>query len=399
MVSDSKDINPRTIRAHNLGTGSVTTAKVGKKIIHTEAADPTVASDAGTGYEVGSLWNNTSSGEIFICASSSEEDANWKGQDGNNINDPFKLQGSTYGFYMGGDGPVRSDKITRFTFASPQDASDVAEMAFHRTQIYDGSLRNETHAFITGGYTYGGYGPNPGGRYDTIERFSLTTPFTGADVGEMTEAKDMGINLTDGVTGLLVGGGTPGIIDKIEQFTLGGSPITATDTSSELARAHKNMGGVSDAPAAKGYMVGGDGPSSPAAESTIESIPIGIAPGGSTSDHGELTMNWAAQGGGCSPTHGYSVGGYSPPASPSNVTNIEKFSFTAPANGTDVGELTANKADPAVCQSTTALYSCLGIIGGTVQDVIEEIPYATDSNGTDVGEAVDALRHGSATEV
>ena len=74
MVSDSKDITPRTIRAHNIAANAITTAKVGKKIIHTASADPTTAADAGTGYEVGSLWNNTSSGEIFVCTDSSEED-------------------------------------------------------------------------------------------------------------------------------------------------------------------------------------------------------------------------------------------------------------------------------------------------------------------------------------
>ena len=86
MVSDSKDITRRTVRAHNLGAGSVTTAKAGKKIIHTEAADPTTAADAGTGYAVGSVWNNTASGEIFVCTDSSEEDSTWYGQEGENIN-------------------------------------------------------------------------------------------------------------------------------------------------------------------------------------------------------------------------------------------------------------------------------------------------------------------------
>ena len=75
MVSDSKDITPRTIRAHNLGAASITTAKAGKKIIHTASADPTTAADAGTGYAVGSVWCNTSSGEVFVCTDSSEEDS------------------------------------------------------------------------------------------------------------------------------------------------------------------------------------------------------------------------------------------------------------------------------------------------------------------------------------
>ena len=32
MVSDSKDITPRTIRAHNIAANAITTAKVGKKL-------------------------------------------------------------------------------------------------------------------------------------------------------------------------------------------------------------------------------------------------------------------------------------------------------------------------------------------------------------------------------
>ena len=77
---------PRKYFAHNLSTGAVTTAKVGKKIITTNSGDPAASNDTGEGYIVGSMWLNTSTGQQFICTKITAEDATWFGQKGDNIN-------------------------------------------------------------------------------------------------------------------------------------------------------------------------------------------------------------------------------------------------------------------------------------------------------------------------
>ena len=81
---------PKKYFDYNLASGAVTTAKVGKKIITTDSGDPALSNDTGEGYIVGSMWLNTTSGEQFVAVSVGAEDANWKGQKGNNINDPVQ---------------------------------------------------------------------------------------------------------------------------------------------------------------------------------------------------------------------------------------------------------------------------------------------------------------------
>ena len=250
---------------------------------------------------------------------------------------------------------------------------------------------------MCGGFTSPGYGSNPGGRYDVIGRVSLTSPYAETDVGEMTETKDTGSSLTDGTKGLLCGGQTgPNThTDMIEQFTLGGSPITATDTSSELSGAINASASVSDAPAAKGYIMGGQlSPPAPT-QSTIEGIPIGISPGGSTSDYGELSASFRESAGAGSPTHGYNWMGQNP----SYVNAIEKFPFATSGSTTDVGELSQAMANTAGCQGPAFLLSmgAQGPLGSL--DRIDKVTYPSDAGGTDVGNLVDALMHGYGTEV
>ena len=161
MGKDYIETIPRKVKDAEIASDSIDHTAIADSFIKTDSGDPAASNDTGEGYIVGSLWFNTTSGEQFVATSVSAEDAVWYGQLGEVINPPFTLEGSTYGFYVGGDGPVRSDKITRLTFAAPSDASDVAEMIGHRTNLTKGSCRNTTHSFITGGYTYSGYGSNP----------------------------------------------------------------------------------------------------------------------------------------------------------------------------------------------------------------------------------------------
>jgi len=389
---------PDQIQTHEIKDATLEVGKFSKKVVHVAAGAPAASNDTGEGYEQGSIWVDSTNGDMYVCTDHSAEDASWANMEGDDINPPFTLQGSTYGFYVGGDGPVRSDKVTRLTFAAPNDASDQAEMIGHRTNLFKGSCRNETHSFITGGYTYPGYGSNPGGRYDQIERMSLTAPYAGADVGEMTLARDLGSSLTDGTKALLVGGtgGSPAVRqDVIEQFTLGGSPITASDTSSELSGASRAHAGVSDSASAKGYIAGGTSPPGSTFD-TIEGVPIGIAPGGSTSDYGELSSAWQGGGGSQSSTHGYIMGGYSPSA----TDNIEKYPFGTSGSVTDVGEMSQAMGNPAGCQGPSNIFILGGISNpGVTQNRIDKFSYPSDANASDVGNLVDALHYGYGTEV
>ena len=86
-----------------------------------------------------------------------------------------------------------------------------------------------------------------------------------------------------------------------------------------------------------------------------------------------------------STTHGYtSSGGFAPPSGVLGSNVIDKFSFSADGNATDVGDLTVSRYGAAGQSSTTHGYSS----GGTHNplSVIDKFPFSTDANATDVGD-------------
>ncbi len=77
---------------------------------------------------MGSIWVNTSTGQQFIATSVSAEDATWYGQEGDIINEPFKIQGSTSGFnYCWSDPGAYPNVINKLSFTSDGDSTDVGE--------------------------------------------------------------------------------------------------------------------------------------------------------------------------------------------------------------------------------------------------------------------------------
>ena len=84
-----------------------------------------------------------------------------------------------------------------------------------------------------------------------------------------------------------------------------------------------------------------------------------------------------------SSTSGYASSGYAPLLAPPNVNTIDKFSFSADGNATDVGDLTAGKYGATGQSSAESGY----VSGSSVKaNVIEKFPFATDANATDVGD-------------
>lgn len=83
-----------------------------------------------------------------------------------------------------------------------------------------------------------------------------------------------------------------------------------------------------------------------------------------------------------------SVSGYSSAGgSPAGVSNvIDKFSFAADGNATDVGDLTQGKFSPAGQSSTLSGYVSGGINADISLNVIEKFPFSSDSNASDVGD-------------
>ena len=73
---------------------------------------------------------------------------------------------------------------------------------------------------------------------------------------------------------------------------------------------------------------------------------------------------------------GYALGGV--------VNTIDKFSFAADGNATDVGDLTVARFGPSGQSSTASGYSSGGHPNRFT--TIDKFPFAADANATDVGD-------------
>ena len=125
-----------------------------------------------------------------------------------------------------------------------------------------------------------------------------------------------------------------------------------------------------------GYISGG------AFGGIIEKFPF--ASDGNSASVGNLSNDRGYAAGQNSSTHGYNSGGHDRAAggtsSPINI--IEKFTFASDNNGTDVGDLTLARQSPAGQSSTDNGYAS----GGWPTDVIDKFPFSSDSNSTDIGD-------------
>ena len=390
MVSDSKDINPRTVRAHNLGTGSVTTAKAGKKIIHTEAADPTSASDAGTGFEVGSLWNNTSSGEVFICTNSSEEDSVWFGQEGENINLVQFTAGSATGYTIGGYNAGKKDTIYSLSLTSDASAVDTGE-ELTVARYNNAGAKSATNFFSSGDY--------PGGPGDThaIDAYTISSPHTYSDWGEITVDTSSTASTTghNNDTYAWTVGGYPTGNDTIQKYVTV-SAANSTDVG-EYPVGIRNAVGATDSISGYGYVFAGDTPS-PAQVGEIARF--SLTSDGNAADVGNLTQVTGHTSCGPEASYAFIVEGNDPRAA---WDDLNRLAWTSSGDATDVGEVSrvmnSAKDNPSI-HNSTHWYQVGGYTHPATAyvDTVDKISYTSPYPLTDVGEIGDSsLYHATAS--
>ena len=77
---------PDLITGDDIGSNVLDHTLVADSFINVNSSDPDVGNDTGQGYVAGSLWVNSTSGEVFQAVGVGAEDAVWLGQEGENIN-------------------------------------------------------------------------------------------------------------------------------------------------------------------------------------------------------------------------------------------------------------------------------------------------------------------------
>ena len=393
MGKDYIETIPRQVKDAELASDAIDHTAISDSFIYLNSGDPAASNDTGEGYVLGSLWVNTTSGQQFICTATTAEDATWINQEGDDVNPPFVMQGTTYGWVAAGGtdpgGPAYygSNNITRFSFTAPESGTAVGELSFNNQAANNGSMRSDTLALVIGGYqshpsAYPGHQPGSAGTVDTMDSFTFTSPSTVTDIGEYGVAVSATASTTDGTTGFVMGGDNNSSV-KTDVTTR--MPLTSPHPMSDNGELSAVTGqGVGLTDLTYAFRVAG---SSPPSMDTVEKMAFATTSGPFT-DVGEISRATHGLGGCNGPTKGFVAGGGPPPLTARS--DMETFTFASPFTSVDVGELDSQRAYTFGCSSTDYGF----FVGGAgpasdsvTVDTISTIPWSATSGGsTDFGE-------------
>ena len=382
------ETTPDIITGDDIGTNVIDHTIVADSFINVAASDPTVGNDTGSGYVVGSVWVNSSSGQVFQAIDVTAESSVWVNQEGDDINnDPFN--GTNYGFSIGGYGPAGGgdlkDIIDRISFSSPHDASDYGEITTAGYKYGSFTDAAKSKGFICGGST------PPGNTPSEVATFNFTgSPIGVVDVGDLlqTNTADPSLQCQTPSLGILGGGvnyppgGGDNIIDTIQTFSNGTSPFTALDSGAEMATSSGFWDGSVGSDNENSYVYYHNSPSS------LERFSMGITTGTAT-DVGEFSVSKNSSCGSGSDTEWGVAGGGN-----SNVTSdFHKMSYSSSASASDVGEMQRSMRNGHSCSDNTHMYIMGGHSGypgntNPTVDQVDQISWTSPGSSANVGEMV-----------
>ena len=306
------------------------------------ASDPTVSTNPAGG--VGTQWNNTTSGEVYICTDATAGANVWTnvGAGSGDIRPLHPDTGENNGYAMGGwplSGPFGT--IDKYSYSSDGNATKVAD-------LQDREASGSQHSTLTHGY-YGGGLINNSTITDTIQRFQFSND---------SDAVDTTQNLLTAYAGWYYGS-------------------CQSDTYA--------------------YVHGGKAPYTSPANDSIDVIQkFQFNTSNNATDVGNLYATTSSNAGANSLTHGYAAGGYQVTGgSASRIRVIQKWPFASDTNATDVGDIQQGAYGCSGCTTTTHGYSLGGHDGSSFSNIIEKYSYAADGNATDVGNMTEANMPGT----
>ncbi len=254
----------------------------------------------------------------------------------------------TDGFVLGGDdGTIpKTSQIEKFPFSiSSGSATDVGDLNQARS---GGSGHQSTDAAFAAGGSYS---------YSTESAIIDKVPFvqtsgTATNVGSLQNAGYRHTGYSDPINqnGLVVSGSrdtpTPYYLTSIRKFPFAITSGTTSDTGGNLSKHIQNASNVQST--TTGFVAGGQTYSppmpTPSPINDIHKFPFAIGSGTAT-DIADLNLATRAyMAGSNSPTAGFLAGGLSPPASPTNLSDIQKLPFAISSGTTSsTGDLTVGK--------------------------------------------------------
>ena len=386
---------PDQIQTHEIKDATLEKGKFSKKVVHVAAGAPVKTNDTGEGYEQGSIWVDSTNGDMYICTDHSAENSTWQNMEGDDIN-LFLFQAATAvgraGGFQDGSGVTplyQTSQIQRMAIASEGDSTDIGELSTPTgTKAFQGGVAKDGYP---ASYAYKATGVNshPGNEpVGEMIRFATSSPSSSGDIGEMSNKHAFGGSACNSSNWFVYGGGNAATSpsapysNQIEKVTFAAS-ASASDSGGDLSPTNlARFLAYTDASNDRGYFSGGYVNNPPGPETnTIAYFPLGISSGNET-DHAESTNTHSQTGCNNSSTHGYIIGNFP------TVTDIHKFTFASPNTNTDVGDLIGASYEQAGSSAPDTGYA-MG--GGTYPpsqsiDTIQKFSYTSDGNASDVGE-------------
>tara|TARA_Y100000590_G_scaffold47747_2_gene50577 strand:- start:6929 stop:8092 length:1164 start_codon:yes stop_codon:yes gene_type:complete len=334
----------------------------------TNANDPATDTNPGTG--VGTVWVNSTSGEIFICTDATTDANVWTNVGGGSDDvAPFTFQGLTHGYHAGGllTGSNWTAVIDKFAFASNTTAASHGNLSEAR-QISMGS------SSATDGFTAGGNN-NSWSQQTSIDKWSFSSNTTSADHGDLRVANQGASGHSTGTHGYVSGNGAYPMATPIDKYAYSANTTSSGHGDLENIQYHASE----HSSTTDGFIAGGISPSNGSNQLWISKF--SFASNTTASSHGNLQSGKARHNPtGCtSTTHGYVCGGYIS----SDSAVIEKFQISSNTTASTVGDLTVARYDGAGSSSTTHGF----VSGGNGhKNQIDKLDFSSDGNATDHGD-------------
>ena len=350
------------------------------------ASDPATDSNPSSG--LGTVWVNTTSGEMFSLTDATTDENVWTniGSGSGDVEPATAFGGNgggrISGFNSGGyapSGPSTQNVIEKFSLTTDADATDVGDLPNAREQSAGQS--SLTHGYNSGGHV----------SHNDILKFAFATNGNATDIANLTQGRGHNAGCSSSSHGYTIGGSTtggPSAETTIDKFTFS-ADADATDVGDMTVGV---IHGSSSSSLTHGYMAGGHtGNYTARVPSPI--MKVTFSADANATSVGDLTIPVSSVNGGqSSNTHGYSSGGDS--TGPGMTDSIQKYSFSTDGNSTDVANITAARCQTAGQSSITHGY----VSGGTspLSNVIEKFTFASDADATDVGDLTVTSRYGMA---
>ena len=335
--------------------------------ITTSSSDPAIDTDPSGG--IGTVWANTTSGEMYACTDATAGANVWTNVGDGTGDIQINYGGEQYGYCAGGIVAATADnEIAKYSYTSDGDATDVGDIVQAR---YAGAGVSS----LTYGYHMGGAWPpfSPTNFTVELEKTQFASDGDAASVtGDLTGYRRLSASATNKVYGYCIADQEAPRITTYEKF-LFSTEANAVEVGT-LTGARSSVGCSSST---HGYTAGGNigAPASYAATNTIQKWTF--ASDGSSADVDDLTVAGNDATGASSLTHGYVSGGTS------RTTTIDKFSMVSDASATDVGDCPA-RTYGAGSSSTTFGYNASGDDGGVVTNMFK-YSFSSDGDSSSVG--------------